>query len=350
MKSVNAVAGAEHVIDRSNLYEDVIDLYREGDIVGECPIKIEFLDELAVDHGGVQRELFSAFWEKVYGTLFEGATLLTPMIHPQTDMSIFPIFGRILSHAYLVCGVLPIRIALPSLTCMLLGPTAVISMQVLLDTFLEYVSSSERTTFKNALVYSKEKSFPSSLQEELMCTLSVFGCRMLPTPSTLMNLIEQVARYEFLIKPAAGIAMIHSGIPLNHNDFWKKKSPSDVEALYHSLVLSSKKVKSLFAFPDCLTQQGTRVSGYLRTMIGNMLPEELRLFMRFVTGSCVCVTKEIKVTFNSLSGLARRPIVHTCGCTLELPTSYSNYDDFYNEFRSILSQTNNDFSWRMDAL
>lgn len=350
MKSVNAVAGVEHTIDRTNLYEDVIDLYREGDVVGECPIKIEFLDELAVDHGGVQRDMYAAFWEKAYVSLFEGATLLTPMIHPQMDMSVLPVFGRILSHAYLVSGVLPIRIALPSLTCMLLGPTCSISKNVLLDTFLDFVSASERTTFKNALTYDTIKFFPSSLQEDLMSTLSLFGCRVLPTPSTLINLIQQVAQYEFLTKPAAGIALIHSGIPLNHRDFWANKMPSDIETLYQLLALSPKKVNSLFTFPIDMAMHQSRISGYLQTMVGNMSPEDLRLFMRFVTGSCACVTSHIKVSFNSLSGLARRPIAHTCGDTLELPTSYCNFDDFNNDFQAILSHTNEQFSWRMDAL
>ena len=72
--------------------------------------------------------------------------------------------------------------------------------------------------------------------------------------------------------------------------------------------------------------------------------------MRFVTGSCVCITPVIRITFNSLSGLARRPIAHTCDCSLELPTTYSNYNDFRGEFQSILMDTENEFSWRMDAL
>ena len=43
--------------------------------------------------------------------------------------------------------------------------------------------------------------------------------------------------------------------------------------------------------------------------------EDLCHFMRFVTGSCVCITPEIRITLNSLSGLARRPIAHTCDCS-----------------------------------
>ncbi len=61
MKSINAV---ERVIDRGNLYEDVID---KGDIVGECPIDIKFVGEKAVDDGGVRRDMFSAFWETLKG-------------------------------------------------------------------------------------------------------------------------------------------------------------------------------------------------------------------------------------------------------------------------------------------
>ena len=85
-------------------------------------------------------------------------------------------------------------------------------------------------------------------------------------------------------------------------------------------------------------------------MIGNMHPQELWLFLRFVTGASVCIAPKIEVTFNNLSGLARRPIAHTCDFNLELPTAYVNYEDFYGEFKAILTSTSEEFSWRMDAL
>ena len=82
----------------------------------------------------------------------------------------------------------------------------------------------------------------------------------------------------------------------------------------------------------------------------NMQPPELRLFLRFVTGASVCIAPKIEVTFNNLSGLARRPIAHTCDFNLELPTAYVNYEDFYGEFKAILTSTSKEFSWRMDAM
>lgn len=287
MKSTNAVRGLSHCINRSKVYEDVLDLYRKGTIVEECPICIEFKGEIAVDSGGVQRDMFSAFRERAYSMLFEGATLLTPMIHPQMDMTLFPIVGRILSHGYLVSGVLPIRIALPTLMCMLLGQSTPISPEVLLDTFLDFISISERDIFKSALAHDNAAAFPCKLQTELMTTLGGFGCRQLPTPSNLMNLIEQIARYEFLVKPAAGIAMINSGIPMSHRKFWNDKSPTELLATYQRLTLNPVKVKSLFSFPDFCSQSEVRIAGYLRTMIGNMQPDQLRLF--------ICLYRELRM-------------------------------------------------------
>ena len=89
--------------------------------------------------------------------------------------------------------------------------------------------------------------------------------------------------------------------------------------------------------------------GYLRTLVGRLSTEDLRHLMRFITGSSVCSEKNITIQFNGLTGLARRPIAHTCDSTLELPTAYCNYSDFY-EMCCILAQTEDEVAWKMDAL
>lgn len=58
MKSVNVRRGDLHIIDRDNVYEDVLDLYTIGEIIGECPINIKYSGEQAVDDGGVQSQHF----------------------------------------------------------------------------------------------------------------------------------------------------------------------------------------------------------------------------------------------------------------------------------------------------
>lgn len=78
--------------------------------------------------------------------MFEGATLLTPMFHPEMEMGLFNTIGWILSHNFLVSGVLPVRIALPTLVCMLLGPNTTVTDQILLNTFLVILVAGKGTS------------------------------------------------------------------------------------------------------------------------------------------------------------------------------------------------------------
>ena len=349
MKEINAVVGMEHTIDRANIYEDVMELYRHSRIVNECPIYIKFKDEAAIDGGGVQRDMLSGFWEVAYKKLFDGSSLLTPMVHPQIDLTIFPILGRVLSHGYLVTGFLPVRIALPTLLSTLLWNTEV-PKDILMNALLDFVTDDERRTIKEALGLKNEESFPAHIMQDLIEILANFGCRLPPKPSNLVSIIQQVAKYEFITKPAAGIGLINSGIPQEHREFWKRLSTQRIRKLYEDLTISSKKVLNLICFPQCCSVPEERVCGYLRTLIGRLSTEELRHLMRFITGSSVCSEKNITVQFNGLTGLARCPIAHTCDSTLELPTAYNNYSDFHDEISCILAETENAFSWRMDAL
>lgn len=100
----------------------------------------------------------------------------------------------------------------------------------------------------------------------------------------------------------------------------------------------------------CANQSEERIYAYLTTMIGNMQGQELRAFLRFVTGASVCIAPKIKIAFNNLSGLGRRPIAHTCDFLLELPLSYVNYEDFCSDFKAILLSTELEFAWRMDSV
>ncbi len=60
MQSAGFMLGPTQIVDRNNIYEDVIDMYSEGEIVGEYPLVIKYKGEQAVDQGGVQRNMFSA--------------------------------------------------------------------------------------------------------------------------------------------------------------------------------------------------------------------------------------------------------------------------------------------------
>ena len=134
-----------YIVKRSNVLDDVLQLFQSDDIVKEYPLRIRFEGEMAVDTGGVCRDMVSAFWEEAYKCMFDGGSLLTPVVHPQTNMSVLPLLGKILSHGYLACGFLPLRIAFPALAGMLLGPTITTPPSILVSSFIDSLSTYEAT-------------------------------------------------------------------------------------------------------------------------------------------------------------------------------------------------------------
>ena len=176
-----------------------------------------------------------------------------------------------------------------------------------------------------------------------------YGCRQMPTPANLQSCILQVARFEFVSKPAAAISLMNSGIPEARLKFWSSTSAEGVLSIYKTLTVSSTKILDSFDPPDCMYPAENRVYEYLQDMIGNMPSDSLQKFLRFTTGSSILVVKQIHIQFNRLEGLQRRPISHTCDCMLELPVSYSNYSDFHAEWATILANSD-DYNWVMDSI
>ena len=310
----------------------------------QFPLRVSFEGEKAIDVGGVYRDMLSAFWEEAYCHLFDGGCLLSPALHPQMDMSTFPIIGRIISHGYLSSGFLPVRVALPSLAFLLFGAKVEIH-DVLVQTFLDTISAVEASFLRKVL--ETPNNFTQEQLVRLTSILSRFGCRQQPTPQSLCHQIIQAAQYEYLIKPSAGLQAIAAGIPTSHQQFWKKQSISGFCAVYLALTASPEKVIQSISEPFFDDRNQERVYGYLVQFIGNMKLSDIRSFLRFVTGSSVCVAQPIHIRFNNLSGLGRRPISHTCNCELELPCSYTTYWEFSHEFYVVLSH---DDAWKMDAI
>ena len=50
--------------------------------------------------------------------------------------------------------------------------------------------------------------------------------------------------------------------------------------------------------------------------------------------------------FTKLEGLGRRPIAHTCGCVLEIPSTYDSLSEFGAEFTNVLAKE----KWQNDIV
>ena len=102
----------------------------------EFPFRIKFEGELAVDSGGVSRDFCSAFWEAAYKNAFDGNVFLTPALHSGVDLESLEVIGTITSHMYLAVGFIPVRVAFPSLGCILFGPNVTIPNELMVEALI----------------------------------------------------------------------------------------------------------------------------------------------------------------------------------------------------------------------
>lgn len=78
MMAIESQRGITHIIDRAIVYNDVLSLYTKelNTVILECSFRVQFKAEMAVDVGGVMRDMLSAFFAEAYLHLFDGTCLL----------------------------------------------------------------------------------------------------------------------------------------------------------------------------------------------------------------------------------------------------------------------------------
>ena len=150
-------------------------------MLSEYPLQVRFKGEVAVELGGVTREMFSAFFSKVYLKGFD------------------EILGTIIS--YLVAGFLPER--LHCLAAALLGPESSFDSDLVEHEFDSCLSAHEAGVLRDAKALLIHQTI-----------LGSYGCRSSPNPQ---NIKVQAARY---VKPAAAISQLNKGVPECHLPFW----------------------------------------------------------------------------------------------------------------------------------
>ena len=172
----------------------------------------------------------------------------------------------------------------------------------------------------------------------------MYNVREIPTVSNLKRIIL-LAKHHLFRKPAAPLSEMHSGVHEQHRMCWSDMGCGQLYAVYTALQVFPQKLLTMLADVECMNPNQERVFLYLGQIIGNMQKDEVR---RFVTSSAVCSTNAIQVTFNMLTGLARRPITHTCSYTLEIPATYQSYQEYASDLKAVLSA--HEFVWVMDGM
>lgn len=118
-----------------------------------------------------------------------------------------------------------------------------------------------------------------------------------------------------------------------------------IDEIYQKLEPTTKKVLQLLK-DEPTTSDERAVLGYLKRFIRGLEVTQLKRFLVFTTGSDLMVCESLDINFVKVDGLGRRPVAHTCGPCLELPTTYQSFAELREEFSSILSLS----TWEMDIV
>jgi len=208
-----------------------------------------------------------------------------------------------------------------------------VSQQVLLDSFLAYLSKDERDLVLGAL----ENTLVDDQTDEWIDFLDRFGCKRVPKPEETKGTILEIAHKEQI---QAGQYII---------DCWNKpfcslktSIPNSTELgnIFKRAIPTNKKVIDLLkVVPKPQNNAERDAISYLKRYLRGLDAETLRKVLRFLTGANVICVKKISVTFTQLDGFGRRLIPHTCGPTLELPSTYQNFPEFRQEMNSIIDSS-----------
>ena len=287
--------------------------------------------EMAVDEGGVLRDVLTEFWLDFYEQCTLGNAFKVPFLRHDFGKQQWESIGRIIAMGWQKEKYLPIKIAPVILEKVALGSVK----SSLVDCFLKYVTESERLVFESC-----RSDFESVDQEELIEVMDLHSCRRMPTADNIEQLLEELAHQKLVQEPAFVLEQ------------WSKVlAPfrSDLEGIseaYVNLHPTLRKVIRSISYPTTMNDQQKNIGKHLSTYLRESDAQHLSLFLRFCTGSDLFLGKTITLSFTNLQGMQRRPIAHTCGCYLELPIDYDNYPDFRHEMNKVLESG----VWAMDIV
>lgn len=265
----------------------------------------------------VVREVLATFWQDVFASLTLGDIGKVPCIRHDHQKQEWEAIGRVwLSPLFLAFRI---------------HGKETVTEEELLQSFKLYIPADEREVFDRCL----SEDFESN-DEDVLDFLSSYKCFRKPTPQNIKVIFIELAHQEIIQKPryiAECWAPVLS-ILKEHISF------SKVEGI-RKLCLDSKPtakkvIKSLVATPK---NEAERESlGFLKKFIKSLDAVSLKVFLKFVTGSDVLIQKNISLSFNSVAGIARAPVAHTCGSCLELPSTYQSYNELAEDFTKILRE------------
>ena len=320
---------------------DMIEVFKDPSIM-EAHLKVTMVnahgqEEAGSDANGVFRDALSAFWSAFENSCTVGEDERIPVIRHDFQAPEWEGIARLLVKGFYQLNFFPVKLNRAFLIATLYGESEV-SQQVLVDSFLAYLSRDERALVVHALNGTLEDEH----RDEWLDFLDRFGCKRVPKPEQCRDTILEIAHKE-------QIQACQYIIDCWHEPFHSLKTAifntTELVNLLNRAIPTNKKVIDLLEVMPEPQNNGQRDAiSYLKRYLRGLDNERLMKVLRFLTGANVICVDKINVTFTCLDGFERRPIAHTCAPSLELPSTYQNFPEFRQEMNNIIDSE----FWEMD--
>lgn len=208
---------------------------------------------------------------------------------------------------------------------------------------MKYLSPSEEELVRD---YITQDSFPDNIegQEEFLDFLERFKCRTVVKKENINTIITEIGQQELMQKPHLMVATWQPILQKLKN-YPSFQTLTALEVFYDSIKPTTKKIlKLLDANPSSDAERDA--FRFLQRYVRGLDTNKVSQFLRFATATDILISGKLQVTFLMSEGIGRRPIAHTCGPVLEVPSTYSNYCEFREEFNNILDEG----SWEIDIV
>lgn len=333
------IAVREVRVRRSVLKSDLLNIFSDPSII-EAQLEGVIIDnagnEEAGRGSGVLREIFTCFWNECYESLMVGVSERVPYVRHDYTREKWQSMARILLKGFEACSYFPLKLSQAYVISCLFGEGS-LSEKELLDSFKCYVSKSEEAVITKSL-----SGTIACDDDELLDFLSDYDCKRVITKESIPTIIKELAHKELIQKTQY---ISDCWIPILSQIQLYIPNVGVLRKIYDEKKPTTAKVLAILKAAP-LTPAENETFSHLKRYIRSLDDKQLARFLSFTTASDVIVTGDITITFTNLNGLQRRPVSHTCGCTLELPCSYLNFCEFREEFNNVLNLG----SWQMDIV
>lgn len=231
--NVESQQSQRHVsVLRVKVVEDLIGAFSDDSIMYET-LKMEIVNEKAVDDSGVSREVYTAFLESFLEQA-EGESERVPRLRPDFNQAHWKAVGRIWAKGLLDHGVIPVKLSKAFTVACIYGMDSV-DVDVLMSSFLNYIPDVERSAVERVLQGSLEESD----KDDLLDLFTRMGSHVLPNENNFETVLETVAHKTILQEPKYIVDCLTG--PMTHVKL-NLPNKEDLLSLYESKKATGKRV------------------------------------------------------------------------------------------------------------